>query len=452
MCHAGGGGGELVNSPALCTYVCSIISGAHPTSRRIQPKIVCTATIKRKEMKSKEKQDVGRFQHADHVSSGLANLYKLFLQNACNYTEVAPIEISITPTHVTVRSTDGSTVPRVFTSELKTPETFLDRLSDCVSAACEDLANLDFNRECQPSVGTGPKSHIQHLHDAKYAGSSRAAECILLIALGNSPASAASAALDVLGRQFYGCCEVRGRFPNALNLSETQVLANAEVAAIRAALGVAPGKTCCLGPDKAMSISGLRYGRVVVLADGDCDGIHKTALLMNLIMTLWPFLLTARGFWSFLPPSKLPKCVSLGYSRGNRLSSLRGLGSLTVVEVHECFGSLASHTVNLAPCGEKDYDAIRCAFDRSPATSSQRKDWILDSFRAVSKRDHNPENIDPLAPGMMTCHHFIHHELRFGYSMRVCTRAIPDLIDGLKPAQRVVLSTCMKVLQLKEEY
>ena len=344
----------------------------------------------------------------------------------------------------------------MFTSELKTAETFLDRLSDCVSAACEDLANRDFNRECQPSVGTGPKSNIQNLHDAKYAGTSQTAECILLIALGNSPASVASTALDVLGRKFYGCCEVRGRLPNALNLSETQVLANAEVDAIRAALGLAPGKTHCSGPDEAMSTSGLRYGRVIVLADGDCDGIHKTALLMNLIMTLWPFLLNVRGFLSFLPPSKLPartdiptKFVSQGSSLGSRTCSLRDLGSLTVAEVHDCFANLASHIVNFAPCGEKDYEALRCAFDRSPATSGKRQSWISDSFRLLSKRDHNPVKIDPLVPGVMTCHHFIHHELRFGYSMRACIRSIPDVMDGLKPAQRGVLSTCMKVLQLE---
>ncbi len=338
----------------------------------------------------------------------------------------------------------------MFTSELKTAETFLDRLSDCVSAACEDLANRDFNRECQPSVGTGPKSNIQNLHDAKYADSSRAEECILLIALGNSPASVASTALDILGRTFYGSLAVRGRLPNALNLSETQVLANAEVDAIRAALGLAPGKTHCSGPDEAMNTSGLRYGRVVVLADGDCDGIHKTALLLNLIMTLWPFLLNVRGFVSFLPPSKLPARADIPTtSLGSRTCSHRDLGSLTVAEVHDCCANLASHIVNFAPCSEKDYGALRCAFNRSPSTSGQRKNWISDSFRLLSKRDHNPVKIDPLVPGVMTCHHFIHHELRFGYSMPACTRAIPDVIDGLKPAQKGVLRTCMKVLQLE---
>ena len=163
------------------------------------------------------------------------------------------------------------------------------------------------------------------MHDAKYAGSSRAAECTLLIALDNSPASVASTALNAARSG-----------ANALNLSKTQVLANAEVAVIWAALGLAP--TYCLGPDKSMSISGLRYGRVVVLADGDCDGIYKTALLMDLIMASWPFLLNVRGLLSSLPRSKLPartdiptKFVSLGSSLGNRLSSHLLLQSPTPV-------------------------------------------------------------------------------------------------------------------------
>ena len=68
---------------------------------------------------------------------------------------------------------------------------------------------------------------------------------------------------------------LRGKILNTWEVSSDQVLGSQEVHDISVAIGVEPGND---------DISGLRYGKICVLADADSDGLHIATLLCALFL------------------------------------------------------------------------------------------------------------------------------------------------------------------------
>ncbi len=68
---------------------------------------------------------------------------------------------------------------------------------------------------------------------------------------------------------------LRGKILNTWEVSSDQVLASQEVHDISVAIGVEPGSD---------DLSGLRYGKVCILADADSDGAHIATLLCALFL------------------------------------------------------------------------------------------------------------------------------------------------------------------------
>jgi topoisomerase IV subunit B len=71
------------------------------------------------------------------------------------------------------------------------------------------------------------------------------------------------------------------------------VLASEEVHNLAIAIGCDPGKE---------DISGLRYGKVVILADADSDGLHIATLLCALFLRHFPALVAAGNIFVAMPP------------------------------------------------------------------------------------------------------------------------------------------------------
>ena len=68
---------------------------------------------------------------------------------------------------------------------------------------------------------------------------------------------------------------LRGKILNTWEVSVDQVLASQEVHDISVAIGVEPGSN---------DLSGLRYGKICILADADSDGLHIATLLCALFL------------------------------------------------------------------------------------------------------------------------------------------------------------------------
>ncbi len=71
------------------------------------------------------------------------------------------------------------------------------------------------------------------------------------------------------------------------------MLASEEVHNLAIAIGCDPGKD---------DISGLRYGKVIILADADSDGLHIATLLTALFLRHFPALVDAGHVFVAMPP------------------------------------------------------------------------------------------------------------------------------------------------------
>jgi topoisomerase IV subunit B len=71
------------------------------------------------------------------------------------------------------------------------------------------------------------------------------------------------------------------------------VLASNEVHDIAIAAGIDPGKA---------DLSGLRYGKIIILADADSDGLHIATLLSALFLRHFPSLIAGGHVYVAMPP------------------------------------------------------------------------------------------------------------------------------------------------------
>jgi len=87
--------------------------------------------------------------------------------------------------------------------------------------------------------------------------------------------SAGGSAKQGRNREFQAIMPLRGKILNTWEVEPGQVLASQEVHDIAVAIGVDPGSD---------DLSGLRYGKVCILADADSDGAHIATLLCALFV------------------------------------------------------------------------------------------------------------------------------------------------------------------------
>ncbi len=112
----------------------------------------------------------------------------------------------------------------------------------------------------------------------------------LFLVEGDSAGGSAKQARD---KDFQAILPLRGKILNTWEVESTSVLASEEVHNLAVAIGCDPGK-----PD----LSGLRYGKVVILADADSDGLHIATLLTALFLKHFPSLVAEGHVFVAMPP------------------------------------------------------------------------------------------------------------------------------------------------------
>ena len=113
--------------------------------------------------------------------------------------------------------------------------------------------------------------------------------------------SAGGSAKMARNKETQAILPLRGKVQNAWEIEPGRLLANAEIHDIAVALGVDHH-----GPDVAGQIgadlSGLRYGKIVIMSDADVDGAHIQTLLLTLFYRHFPALIARGHVYIAQPP------------------------------------------------------------------------------------------------------------------------------------------------------
>ena len=112
----------------------------------------------------------------------------------------------------------------------------------------------------------------------------------LFLVEGDSAGGSAKQARD---RETQAIMPLRGKILNTWEVDSSEILASQEVHDISVALGIDPAS-----PD----LTGLRYGKICILADADSDGLHIASLLIALFVKHFPALVENGHVFVAMPP------------------------------------------------------------------------------------------------------------------------------------------------------
>ncbi|MCW8451333.1 DNA topoisomerase IV subunit B [Legionella quinlivanii] len=105
--------------------------------------------------------------------------------------------------------------------------------------------------------------------------------------------SAGGSAKQARNKDFQAILPLRGKILNSWEVESSQVLASQEIHDISVAIGVDPGSD---------DLSGLRYGKLCILADADSDGAHIATLICALFLKHFRPLVSAGHVFVAMPP------------------------------------------------------------------------------------------------------------------------------------------------------
>ncbi len=251
--------------------------------------------------------------HVNGLRTGLTDAIREF----CEFRNLLPRGVKITPDDVWER------ICYVLSVKLEDPQfsgQTKERLSsrECaafVSGVVKDAFSLWLNQHTEPAeqiVQLVIQSAQRRMRSAKKVARKKVtqgpalpgklADCTsqdparteLFLVEGDS---AGGSAKQARSREFQAVMPLRGKILNTWEVDPDQVMASQEVHDIAVALGIEPGSE---------DLSGLRYGKVCILADADPDGAHIATLLCALFLRHFPALVrTGHVFVAMQPLDRI---------------------------------------------------------------------------------------------------------------------------------------------------
>lgn len=345
-----------------------------------------------------------------------------------------------------------TTQSKNFGSQCPVPRTFVDMVlskTDIRERVLAD-ANATENAALKKSDGNQNKvvKGILKLRDANQAGrKNRKKKVTLILTEGDSAAALALSGLSVVGRDAYGVFPLKGKLLNVRDASPKQIFQNAEITNLKKIIGLKQNVAY-------KDTQTLRYDRIMIMVDQDKDGSHIKGLVINMFAHFWPSLFRMPGFIvEFITP--IVKCtdgkqVKEFYtepeydaweekmrmedgSKSWRIKYYKGLGTSTRAEAKAYFSNLSKHVIAFRHEDRIDDESMNLAFSKKEA--HQRKTWLLDFKKGTY--------LDQTECKEIRYRDFVNRELIL-FSRASNLRAIPSLVDGLKPGQRKILFACFK--------
>lgn len=333
-----------------------------------------------------------------------------------------------------------------FGSVCNVTDKFIEKVAKMgvMTAACA-ITEVKETKAAKKTDGTKSKTvrGIPKLLDANDAGTVNSFQCELLLCEGDSAKAGVVSGLTQDDRKRIGVYPLRGKLFNVRGEAAKKISENKEIAEIKQILGLQTGKKYNSVEDIKSS---LRYGKVVFLTDQDLDGVHITALGINLFQSEWSTLSKIPGFLSFMntPILKAAKGnqTNVFYNDGEynewketndisgwKVKYYKGLGTSTGKEFREYFK--AKKVVEFV-AEEGCDDQIDMVFNKKRA--DDRKDWL-----GTYNRDTHIDTSNP----HLSYTDFINKGL-IHFSKYDCDRSIPNMMDGLKISLRKILFASFK--------
>ncbi|MBS0461719.1 MAG: DNA topoisomerase IV subunit B, partial [Proteobacteria bacterium] len=199
--------------------------------------------------------------------------------------------------------------------------------------------------------------------------------------------SAGGSARQSRDKEFQAILPLRGKILNTWEVESSGVLASTEVHDLAVAIGCDPGHA---------AIDGLRYGKIVILADADSDGLHIATLLCALFLRHFPTLVAAGHVFVAMPPlfrvdvgkqvfyaldeeekSLLLERIEREKLKGAlNVTRFKGLGEMNPAQLRE--STIHPDTRRLVQLTVDDADATRALMDMLLAKkrAGERKAWL----------------------------------------------------------------------------
>ena len=206
----------------------------------------------------------------------------------------------------------------------------------------------------------------------------------LFLVEGDSAGGSAKQARD---REFQAVMPLRGKILNTWEVDSSEVLSSKEVHDIAVAIGVDPGSD---------DLSGLRYGKICILADADSDGAHIATLLCALFLKHFKPLVENGHVYVAMPPLyRIDVAKDIYYAlddsekqgildqiaaekkRGNvSVQRFKGLGEMNPIQLRETTMATATRRlVQLTLPNEKQAEKVMDML-LAKKRAADRKKWL----------------------------------------------------------------------------
>ena len=246
---------------------------------------------------------------------------------------------------------------------------------------------------------------------------------------------------------------------NCLNIrdaSNSQLLNNEEINNLKQIIGLKSGVDY-------KSVNDLRYGKIMLLTDADNDGMHISALIMNMFHYWYPSLLklnflntistpmvkaikgnVVKEFFNEQDYQKWQETVNIS---NYKIKFFKGLGTSKKEDAIETFKNMSKLKVEYFYKDINCDKAIELAFEKDKNTKKER---VSDSTSEVSdelvkcsdKRkewlSHYDRNVYINNEERNVCYSDFINKGLIHFSIYDNSRSIPHLCDGLKPSQRKI--------------
>lgn len=295
-------------------------------------------------------------------------------------------------------------------------------------------------------------TRIPGLEKANKEGGKYGRECTLILVEGKSASSYALDGISVgafgkKGRDWFGIYPLTGKVLNVRNATATTIANNKIIKDIIQALGLQQN----VDYTEEKNYKTLRYGKLLIIADADVDGIHISGLIQNIIHTLFPSLLNREDTFIYMMQTPIVKVFSkpkdlLFYDEREyhkyvhqsktkiKHKYYKGLGTSDKAMVKETFGKKMIELIN----DEKSSETMNKVFHKK--YTDLRKTWL-------TEYDSNNVKLtwvgDKHETKQLNISDFIDTEL-IKFSINDCKRSIPHILDGLKESQRKILYVAFK--------